>query len=96
MDCSQIIGSWQSVCYIDVLGNIQPYDRQTLTFNLNGSGNMHARTLFKRNNAFSWEDEGFNIYIHNMAGRGSVSVARLEDGNLVVAENGMFMVYRKL
>ena len=92
----QILGSWQSVCYTDARGIIQPYDRQTLTFRSDGSGHMHARTLFKRNSSFSWELDGLGFYVRKLGGPGSVGVAQVEDGNLAVIENGMLMVYRKL
>jgi len=92
----QILGSWQSVCYTDARGFVQQYDRQTLTFRADGSGNMHARTLFKRNSAFNWDYDGVDFYIYNLGGPGSLAVAQVGGGNLAVIENGMLMIYHKL
>ena len=95
MQRSQILGSWKSVAYTDLRGVVQPYDRQELTFYSNGTGNMHARTLFKRNTSFTWEFDGADFYIANLGGPGSIAVAAVEGNHLVVAENGMLMVYTK-
>lgn len=91
----QIIGTWKSVAYTDGSGMVRPYDRQELTFRSDGTGNMHARTLFKRNTPITWEFDGFDFYIHDLGGPGSVAVAAVDGGELCVAENGMLMVYAK-
>ena len=95
MQRNQILGSWKSVAYTDIRGMVQQYDRQTLTFRSNGTGNMHARTLFKRNTEFTWEFDGFDFYIYNLGGPGAVAVAAVEGNELGVIENGMLMVYAK-
>ena len=95
MQRDQILGSWKSVAYMDGRGMPQQYDRQELTFRSDGTGNMHARTLFKRNTPITWEFDGFDFYIHNLGGPGSVAVAAVEGNELGVIENGMLMVYTR-
>ncbi len=95
MSREQILGSWKSVAYV-VGGRFKQYDRQELTFRPDGTGNMHARTLFKRNTPFTWEFDGFDFYIYDLGGPGSVAVAGVEDGQLGVIENGMLMMYVRL
>jgi len=93
MSSDEILGSWKSVYYADMFGNAQKYDRQELTFYANGTGNMHARTLFKRNTPFTWESTRYSIYIYNLGGPGSVAEAEVDGNELGVVENGMLMVY---
>lgn len=95
MNREQILGSWKSVVYVDGRGIPQQYDRQQLTFYRDGTGNMHARTLFKRNTPFKWEFDGYDFYIYNLGGPGSVAVAAVEGDELGVMENGMLMAYVK-
>lgn len=95
MHRDQILGTWKSVAYVDASGIPRQYDRQELTFRSDGTGNMHARTLFKRNTSFTWEFDGFDFYIHNLGGPSSTAVAAVESGELGVIENGMLMVYAK-
>ncbi len=95
MHRSEILGHWKSVAYTDMRGLFTPYDRQELTFNDNGTGNMHARTLFKRNTAIKWDFDGVDFYIHNLGGPGSIAVAAVEGNQLAVAENGMLMIYER-
>lgn len=90
----QIIGTWKSVGYTNG-GMVRPYDRQELTFRPDGSGNMHAKTLFKRNTSITWDFDGFDFYIHNLGGPGSIAVASVDGDKLGVIENGMLMVYAK-
>ena len=95
MNRQQILGSWKSVAYMDARGIPVQYDRQQLTFYSDGTGNMHAKTLFKRNTAFTWDFDGYDFYIHNLGGPGSLAVAAVEGSELGVIENGMLMVYAK-
>ena len=93
MDRSQVIGSWKSILYTDLSGVPQQYNRQELTFYANGTGNMHAKTLFKRNTPFTWEFDGYDFYIYNLGGPGSIAVAQVEGNKLGVVESGMLMIY---
>lgn len=95
MNREQILGNWKSVAYTDLSGVLQEYDRQQLTFFSDGTGNMHARTLFKRNTAFTWNFDGYDFYIYNLGGKGSVAIATVEGDQLGVIESGMLMVYVK-
>lgn len=95
MDRNQILGSWKSVLYTNLYGNAQRYDRQELTFYSDGTGRMHARTLFKRNTNFTWDFDGEDFYIYNLGGPGSIAVATVQGRELGVVENGMLMVYSK-
>ena len=95
MDRSRIIGSWKSVLYTDLTGTPRQYDRQELTFRPDGTGNMHAKTLFKRNTPFKWDFDGYDFRIYNLGGPGSVAIANVEGNELGVVENGMIMVYVK-
>lgn len=91
----QILGTWKSVAYTDLNGMVRPYDRQEITFRSDGTGNMHAKTLFKRNTPITWEFDGYDFYIHNLGGPGALAIATVEGNELGIAENGMLMVYRK-
>ena len=95
MQRERILGTWKSVAYTDGSGMVRPYDRQELTFRSDGTGNMHARTLFKRNTPITWEFDGLDFYIRNLGGPGSVAMATIEGNELGVVENGMLMVYSK-
>lgn len=95
MNRDQILGSWKSVFYTDLRGNVVRYDRQELTFYSDGTGNMHARTLFKRNTAITWDFDGFDFHIYNLGGPGAIAFAAVEDGQLGVVESGMLMMYER-
>ncbi len=95
MGRNQILGSWKSMLYTDLRGNVQRYDRQELTFYSDGTGRMHARTLFKRNTNFTWSFDGEDFFIFDLGGPGSVAVATVQGNELGVAENGMLMVYSR-
>ena len=95
MQSNQIVGRWKSVAYVDMAGRAQQYDRQELLFRADGTGNMHAKTLFKRNTPFTWKHDGFDYYIFNLGGPGSVAVAAVEGNELGVIENGMLMAYTR-
>lgn len=70
MGRNDILGSWKSVLYTDLYGNIQKYDRQELTFYADGTGNMHAKTLFKRNTRITREYLGRGYGIYDLGGPG--------------------------
>lgn len=95
MQSNQILGRWKSVAYTDLSGIVRQYDRQEITFYSDGTGNMHARTLFKRNTPITWEFDGFDFYIHNLGGPGSLAVAAVDGNELGIVENGMLMVYTR-
>lgn len=98
-----VLGTWKSFMTTGLGGTPQAYDRQTLTFNANGTGSMHSRTLFGRNRSFTWEyvpegPYGYDYFIiHNLGGPGAVAMGSIEDGGstLVVLEGSMMTAYRE-
>ncbi len=95
MDEEQILGSWNSTIREDSAGTPHWYDRMQLTFNLDRTGYLHARTLLRRNAFFLWDFDGRFYYLYNLAGPGSIAVAIVEGNKLGVIDSGVLTMYMK-
>lgn len=111
MKREDVLGTWRStMMMVLATGRAQPYDRQTLIFNSDGTGTMKSRTLFGRTKRFTWEfslgattsfyDDTL-VYIYDLGGPGAIATALIEPtGELGVieypagAKKGMLPLYQ--
>lgn len=92
----QILGKWKSIVYMNRMGLSEKYDRQELTFRSDGTGNMHARTLFKRNTSFTWEFDDDEFIIYDLGGPGAVAYGEVEGDELGVVDGILLVVYKRV
>ncbi len=95
MGSEQILGTWKSTEYKDRKGRFRKYERQELTFNPDGTGNLFSKTIIKRNIPFTWEFDGPDFRVYGLAGKDSVAVAAIKDDELGIVESGILVVYEK-
>lgn len=95
MEREEILGTWKSTEYRDKKGRVHRYERQEITFNSDGTGNMFSKTFFRRNIPFTWEFDGSDFSIYDLAGAGSVAMGAIKDDELGIVESGILMVYEK-
>ena len=95
MGREEILGTWNSTEYKDKKGRMHRYERQEITFNSDGTGNLYSKTLFRKNIPFTWEFDDPDFSIHGLAGAGSVAMGAIKDDELGIVESGILMVYEK-